>query len=183
MTRYAPPEFLRITCRADLTPERRGEIVDCWTRVVNGGGAVIAAAFPTPPVDDGHVAPAVDELLGGLAPEHDRLLVATVGGTLAGWLIVRRERHPLAAHCGVVNHVQTHPGFRGRGIGAALMNRAALLARRELGLERLKLAVRGGVGLEDFYRGLGWVEVGRFPAVLRVAPGDDRDEILMTLPL
>jgi hypothetical protein len=43
------------------------------------------------------------------------------------------------------------------------------------------LAARGGVGLEDFYGRLGWKEIGRWPGALRLAPGDDRDEILMIL--
>jgi hypothetical protein len=30
---------------------------------------------------------------------------------------------------------------------------------------------------------LGYREVGRLPGALRVAPGDDRDEVLMWLPL
>ncbi|MFJ3974165.1 GNAT family N-acetyltransferase [Streptomyces sp. NPDC090021] len=108
---------------------------------------------------------------------------ATAGGALAGWLVIRRDPHPLVAHCGTVNHVQTHPRFRCRGIGSALMGRVQEIARAEMGLERLRLTARAGLGLEDFYRRLGWVEVGRWPGALRVAPGDDRDEILMSLVL
>jgi hypothetical protein len=37
------------------------------------------------------------------------------------------------------------------------------------------------MGLEHFYARLGWREIGRCPATLRLAPGDDRDEILMVL--
>ncbi|MGW4750599.1 GNAT family N-acetyltransferase, partial [Streptomyces sp. NPDC004290] len=29
----------------------------------------------------------------------------------------------------------------------------------------------------------GWTEVGRWPGALRVAPGDDRDDIMMALSL
>jgi hypothetical protein len=50
-----------------------------------------------------------------------------------------------------------------------------------MGLEQLHLAVRGGTGLEHFYARLGWREIGRWPGALRLAPGDDRDEILMVL--
>ncbi|MCZ9338866.1 GNAT family N-acetyltransferase, partial [Streptomyces sp. TRM76130] len=90
-------------------------------------------------------------------------LVATVDDALAGWLLVRRESHPLEDHCGVVNHVQTQVPLRGRGIGAALMRHVRDVARDEMGLERLKLAARAGLGLEDFYRKAGWTEVGRWP--------------------
>lgn len=77
----------------------------------------------------------------------------------------------------------THPDFRGRGIGSALMHRVRDLARQEMGLEQLHIAVRAGLGLEAFYGRLGWREIGRWPGGLRVAPGDDRDEILMYLAL
>jgi hypothetical protein len=61
------------------------------------------------------------------------------------------------------------------------MNHVRDIARDEMGLEQLHLAARGGVGLEDFYGRLGWKEIGRWPGALRLAPGDDRDEILMIL--
>ncbi|MEV8634805.1 GNAT family N-acetyltransferase [Streptosporangium sp. NPDC051023] len=82
-----------------------------------------------------------------------------------------------------VHHVQTHTDFRGRGIGAALMRHVRYPAREEMGLEQLHLAARGGVGLESFYGRPGWKEIGRWPGALRLAPGDDRDEILMVLEL
>ncbi len=109
--------------------------------------------------------------------------MAGVEQAVAGWLLLRRDPHPLVAHCGVVNHVQTQVRYRGLGIGAALMRRVRQMARDEMGLERLGLTARGGLGLEDFYAKLGWVEVGRWPGALRVAPGDDRDEVLMSLTL
>jgi hypothetical protein len=61
------------------------------------------------------------------------------------------------------------------------MTHARQVARQEMGLEQLHLAVRGGTGLEHFYARLGWRETGRWPGALRLAPGDDRDEILMVL--
>jgi len=61
------------------------------------------------------------------------------------------------------------------------MVRARQVARAEMGLEQLRLAVRGGTGLEHFYGKLGWTVIGRWPDALRLAPGDDREEILMLL--
>ena len=78
-------------------------------------------------------------------------------------------------------HLQTLPAVRGRGIGSALMMWARRVARQEMGLEQLRLAARGGMGLESFYARLGWREIGRWPKALRLAPNDDRDEILMLL--
>lgn len=40
-----------------------------------------------------------------------------------------------------------------------------------------------GLRLERFYEHLGWREIGRWPGALRLAPDDDRDEILMCLLL
>ncbi|MEW9528322.1 N-acetyltransferase family protein [Microbispora sp. NPDC049125] len=154
------------------------ELVDCWIAVTNAGGA---AGFPFPPVDESDVRPAAEKIVAGLDPARSRLILAMVGGAFAGWLHIRRDLDPLVAHWGTVHHVQTHPAFRGRGIGAALVNHARRVARDEMGLEQLRLAARAGVGLENFYGRLGWKEIGRWPGALRLGPADDRDEILMIL--
>ncbi|MFJ9034225.1 GNAT family N-acetyltransferase [Streptomyces sp. NPDC102274] len=177
------PEFTQITRPHELTPHLRRELVDCWMTVSNAGGAVIPHGFGLPPVGPAEVGAALDQIVRTLEPRHGRLLVADVKGAPAGWLLLRRDTHPLVAHCGVVNHVQTHTRFRGLGIGAALMRHVRHVARDEMGIERLGLTARAGMGLEDFYGKLGWVEVGRWPGALRVGPGDDRDEILMSLAL
>jgi hypothetical protein len=39
--------------------------------------------------------------------------------------------------------------------------------------------VRSGLGTTRFYELCGYVEVGRVPELVRVAPGDDRDSVLM----
>ncbi|MFC9595912.1 GNAT family N-acetyltransferase [Streptomyces sp. NPDC056944] len=153
-------------------------LVDCWTEVSDAGGA---AGFPFPPVDPAEVAAAVDRIVAGLDPSSSRLVTATVDGALAGWLCLRRDTYPLVAHWGTLHHVQTRLGVRGRGIGAGLVRRARAIARDEMGLEQLRLAARGGTGLEEFYGRLGWREIGRWPGALRLAAGDDRDEILMVL--
>ncbi|MFB7088210.1 GNAT family N-acetyltransferase [Streptomyces sp. NPDC056296] len=177
------PAFAQIVRAQDATLAVRRDLRDCWTAVINAGGAVIPMGCPLPPASSPEVGPALDEIVRGLAPQRSRILLATVDGALAGWVLLRREPHPLAAHCGTVNHLQTHVRFRGMAVGAALMRRLPRIARDEMGMERLRLTARAGLGLEDFYRRAGWTEVGRWPGVLRVAPGDDRDEILMSLAL
>ncbi|MFJ5156623.1 GNAT family N-acetyltransferase [Streptomyces sp. NPDC088353] len=177
------PEITQISRALDATEAIRRELTDCWTAVINDGGAVVPMECPLPPVTPSMLEPAMERIARELSPQRSRLLLANLDGALAGWMLLRREQHPLVAHCGVVNHVQTHVRFRGLGIGAALMRRAAGIAREEMGLERLQLTARAGLGLEDFYRKTGWTEVGRWPGALRVAPGDDRDEILMSLAL
>ncbi|WP_308408789.1 GNAT family N-acetyltransferase [Streptomyces sp. AC627_RSS907] len=177
------PATAQIGRAEDATASVRRDLTACWAAVINAGGAVVPMDCPLPPVTEAALRPAVERITRDLSPQRSRLLLATVDGALAGWLLLSREQHPLVAHCGTVNHVQTDVRFRGRGVGATLMRHAAGVARDEMGLERLRLTVRSGLGIEDFYRRAGWTEVGRWPGALRVAPGDDRDEILMGLTL
>ena len=156
----------------------RRELIDCWITVSNAGGA---AGFPFPPVDEAIVAPVADQLIASLSPGGSRLLLALAGNALAGWVHLERHSSPVIAPWGLISHLQTLPAVQGQGIGGALMTHAKQVARQEMGLEQLHLAVRGGMGLEHFYARLGWREIGRWPGALRLAPGDDRDEVLMVL--
>jgi GNAT superfamily N-acetyltransferase len=178
MTSTNAAQLRQLYHQGQTGPELSRELIDCWVEVSNAGGAV---GFPFPPVTVEEVAPAAEQLLADLHPDRSRMVLATVDGVLAGWLNVRRDPHPLVAHWGTLHHVQSRPSFRGRGIGSALMNHARQIAREDMALEQLHLAARSGLGLEDFYSGLGYKEIGRRPGVLRLAPGDDRDEILMAL--
>ncbi len=113
----------------------------------------------------------------------DRLLLATANEALAGWLLLSANPSPLTRHWARVLRVQTALGYRGRGVGRALMGEVARSACEDLGLEQLHLELRAGLGLEEFYACLGWHEVGRWPGALRLAEHDRRDEILMLLRL
>ncbi|MFE4490953.1 GNAT family N-acetyltransferase [Streptomyces niveus] len=178
MTSGNGPNFVQITQPDQIGADIRRTLIECWTEVSDAGGA---AGFPFTPVDPDEVAQAADRIIQGLDPRRSRLLLATVDGILAGWLNIRRDLNPLVAHWGTIHHVQTRLAARSQGIGAALMHRVRDIAHDEMGLEQLHLAARGGAGLEDFYGRLGWKEIGRWPNALRLAPGDDRDEILMIL--
>ncbi len=168
----------QLTSPDQVTPGLRRQLIDCWVLVTNAGGA---AGFPFPPVDATHVAPVAGELIAGLTPECSRILIARTGGALSGWVHIQRSQNPLIAHWGTISHLQSLPSSRRQGIGSALMMRARQIARSEMGLKQLRLAVRGGTGLEHFYARLGWTVTGRWPGALRFAPGDERDEILMIL--
>lgn len=178
MTTRHDLDISQLTDPDDADPAVREELTACWIAVTNAGGA---AGFPFPPVNASHVAPAVDALAGRLDPRRTRILLARADGALAGWVVLNRDPSPVVAHCGTVNHLQTQPALRNRGIGSALMNRLRDVARDEMGLEQLHLAARGGMGLEDFYGRLGWEVIGRWPGKLRIASDDSRDEILMIL--
>ncbi|MEV6978843.1 GNAT family N-acetyltransferase [Kitasatospora sp. NPDC093806] len=178
MAHEKPFALTQVTDPREVTTQLRQQLVNCWIAVTNSGGA---AGFPFPPVRHDDVAPVADKLLERLHPQRSRLITAEFGDALAGWVVLNRNPHQLVRHWGTVNHLQTHPDVRGRGIGSALMRELRRIARDELALEQLHLAARSEEGLEDFYGRLGWRETGRWPDALRLAPGDTRDEILMLL--
>ncbi|MFJ5598251.1 N-acetyltransferase family protein [Micromonospora sp. SD19] len=169
---------LRFVLDPDLTPQLRAEIVDLWVDVSNAGGAV---GF-VPPVSTTDVHVIAEPTFAGITDGPDRLLVGYAGDRLAAMLIFGDNRFALKTHWCVVKRVMVHPDTQGAGYGAALMTEAARLGRA-FGHEALHVTVRDGLGLDRFYAGLGYREIGRLPGALRVAPDDDRDEILMWLDL
>ncbi len=169
---------LRFELDPDLTVRLRDEIVALWTEVSNAGGAVGFVGTVTA----GDVLPTAANAFAGIESGHDRLLAGFAGDRLAAMLVLAGGRFVLAEHWRTVKRVMVHPDLQGRGYGAALM-REAERAAREAGWDALHLTVRSGLGTERFYAGLGYKEVGRLPGALRVAPGDDRDEIHMWLAL
>jgi GNAT superfamily N-acetyltransferase len=159
------------------TDEFRSELADCWRKVANDGGAV---GFPFLPVSVSEVQRAVVVLADEVQRDDVTLLHARVEGKLAGWVTLRYNRFALTAHWASVERLQSHPNFRGTGVGAALL-RGAVDQGQKRGLDHLRLALRGGEGLEPFYEKYGWHEIGRHKNALRLAAGDDRDEVFMTL--
>lgn len=156
----------------------RAAMQACWVAATNAGGAVGFA----PPVTEDDVEPALAHLVEGVHERGDVLVVLTVGGELAGFAGLATSSHVLKQHWATVLRVQVHPRHQGRGLGRVLMEGVHDAGRRH-GWEFLHLTVRGGTGTDAFYARLGYREVGRIPAALRVAPGDDREEISMVRPL
>ena len=179
-----PPAFelsLRwFTQPREVSAMLRAQLTACWRDVANSGGAVGFAELL--PVTDTDVAPAVDELIDGLG-RFSRLLVALRGEALAGWLVLTANDNPVTAHWGRVTRVQTAVPERGTGVARALMTEVHRSARQDLGLDSLRLEVRGGWGLEAFYERFGWRVVGAWPAALQFSEHGRRDEVLMALDL
>lgn len=161
-----------------LTDDLRAAIVALWVEVTNAGGAV---GF-VPPVTVEDVRPTAEAALDTVAAGRDRLLLGVDGVRPAAVLFVVDNGHALRDHWRVLKRVMVAPDAQGRGYGAALMREAAAVAE-QMGLAGLEVTVRAGTGTEAFYARLGYREVGRIPGALRVAPGDDRDEIIMWLDL
>jgi len=156
----------------------RRDLLRCWTDVTNAGGAV---GF-VPPVTEEDIAPTLDDLVRAVRAGRSVLAVLTVDGVPAGFAVLARWASPLRRHWATVYRVQVHPSRQGAGLGRALMEGVHRIGR-DLGYEFLHLGARDGTGAEGFYRRLGYREIGRMPGAIRVAPGDDRDEILLVRPL
>ncbi|MEU7573304.1 MULTISPECIES: GNAT family N-acetyltransferase [unclassified Micromonospora] len=171
---------LRFVLDPDLTPELRERLVALWVAATNAGGAVGFVA----PVSAAEVRPVAESTLADVADGPDRLLAGYQGDRLVAVLVISDNRFHLKTHWRVLKRVMVHPDTQGRGYGAALMREAERVAR-SLGVTALHVTVRDGLGLDRFYRRLGYREVGRLPAALRLSPTDSRDEILMwqDLPL
>lgn len=153
-------------------------LLTLWHKVSEAGGAVGFA----PGADRVVIAPSAarsvsdvrDGVLKAIAVTSGRQLVATAflqGGRPDG----------VVAHTGEITRVMVDPDLQGTGLGRLLMESVLQLAA-EIGLERVSLSVRAGLGLEEFYAKFGFTEYGRRPGWLRVGPDDDRDEILLWSP-
>ena len=169
---------MRWEFRPKLTGELREQIVSLWLEVSNAGGAV---GF-VPPVTRPEVWALAGKAFAGIDSGIDHLLVGYEGDSVVAMLIFIDQRFHLSDHWRTVKRVMVSPSSQGKGYGAELMREGERIARR-MGWEGLHLTVRDGHGTEGFYTALGYKEVGRLPGTLRVAPGDDRDEILMWLTL
>lgn len=171
---------LVFTLDPELDGELRDEVVRMWADVTNAGGAV---GF-VPPVTPERVRPTADRTFAGAAEGPDRMLLGRDAetGRVAAVVFFESMRFDLMDHWRLLKRLMVHPDFQGRGYGLQLLAEAERVAR-DWGLAGLRLTLRGGHGLERFYARAGYKEVGRAPGAIRVAPGDDRDDVTMWLEL
>ncbi|WP_459751804.1 N-acetyltransferase family protein [Streptomyces sennicomposti] len=171
---------LTFTLDPSVNRALRDGILDLWTDVTDAGGAV------------GFVAPAPREEIRAELVKHFvamaegrvRLLVGhDEEGRVAATAFLTFNTHRLMTHWLWLYTVMVHPRHQGKGYGRDLLAAAADAARGLDGIEAIRLTCRGGLGLERFYESCGYKEVGRVPGAIRVAPGDDRDDVFMLLPL
>ncbi|MEU2283847.1 GNAT family N-acetyltransferase [Streptomyces sp. NPDC013178] len=171
---------LTFTLDPAVTPALRDGILDLWTDVTNAGGAVGFVA----PVTPEEVRPEVVRHFVQMVEGRTRLLVGhDEAGQVAATAFLTLNTHRLMTHWLWLYTVMVHPKHQGRGYGRDLLTAAADAARTFDGIEAIRLSCRGGLGLERFYTSCGYQEVGRIPGAIRVAPGDDRDDIHLLLPL
>ncbi|MGW8889436.1 N-acetyltransferase family protein [Streptomyces sp. NPDC055749] len=155
-------------------------ITALWADVTDAGGAV---GF-VPPANPDEIRPELLKHLAAITEGRTRLLVGyDEDGTVAATAFLARTTHRLMTHWVLLHTVMIHPRLQGKGLGRELMAAAADGARGMDGIEAIRLTCRGGTGADRFYASCGYKEVGRVPGAIRVAPGDDRDDITMLLPL
>jgi RimJ/RimL family protein N-acetyltransferase len=124
-----------------------------------------------PPVDIGERAA---QFARGIAGS----VVAVAAGRVIGMLHVEATRHGFGEVGMLVER-----GWRGRGVGSALV-RAAIGLAREQGLHKLSLEVFAhNSGAIALYRKCGFVEEGRRTQQYRRASGELWDSIVMGLAL
>ncbi|SMF18156.1 GNAT family N-acetyltransferase [Streptomyces sp. Amel2xC10] len=171
---------LTFTLDPVVTPALHDGVLDLWTDVSNAGGAVGFVA----PVDRERIRPELVKHLTAMAEGRHRLLVGhDEDGEVVATAFFAFNTHRLMTHWVWLYTVMVHPRHQGKGYGRDLMAAAADAARGFDGIEAIRLSCRGGLGLERFYASCGYKEAGRVPAAIRVAPGDDRDDITLLLPL
>ncbi|WP_219419505.1 GNAT family N-acetyltransferase [Pseudonocardia nigra] len=162
----------------EVHPETATALGTLWLAVTRAGGAVGFA--PDAPEDEIHAA--AEQAIEDVRAERQQLIVIGADDVFIGTVFLRRGAGPVVAHRATVLRLMVHPDLQGRGWGKALLD-AAVAHATDLGLEQLRLSVRGGTDLLTFYPKLGWTEVGVFPAALRLGPGDVRDEHWFQLQL
>ncbi|MCX3061274.1 GNAT family N-acetyltransferase [Streptomyces beihaiensis] len=171
-----------------IDPALRDDVLALWADVTNAGGAV---GF-VPPTTPEEIRPEFLRHLTAVAEGRTRLLVgrdadadagAGAAGTVTATAFLTYSQHRLMRHHLWVYTVMVHPKHQGRGYGRALMAAVADAARSFDGIEAVRLTCRGGTGADRFYKACGYQEVGRVPGAIRVAPGDDRDDVHLMLPL
>ncbi|MEV6245697.1 GNAT family N-acetyltransferase [Streptomyces sp. NPDC051742] len=176
---------MTLTFEVDPTvgPALRDGVLSLWADVSNAGGAV---GF-VPPVTPDEIRPALLKHLVAMERGDTRLLVGRdEDGEVAATAFFTFNTHPLMTHWVWLYTVMVHPRHQGKGYGGDLMAAVEHTARTAAGfeaIEAIRLTCRGGTGVDRFYARSGYKEVGRVPDAIRVAPGDDRDDIIMLLPL
>ncbi|MGZ4114368.1 MAG: N-acetyltransferase family protein [Actinomycetota bacterium] len=109
--------------------------------------------------------------------DREANLVAVAGGRVVGSLGIARDDHPVTRHVATLG-MFVDRGWRGLGIGTALM-REALRWARAVGVEKIELTVYpGNETARALYRRFGFVEEGTLLRHSKKAGGYE-DEVLM----
>jgi RimJ/RimL family protein N-acetyltransferase len=165
----------RVEAHTSLDEQTRESLLDLWVAVNDAGGAV--GFLPGAPRHQ--VARALSAHEEGMAEgTTTAVLLCSPDQRVVAAGFWAADRNLLLGHTRTAYRIMTHPDLRGRNFGRLLMAAMHRVAR-EQNVEVAVLDVRSGLGSTRFYESCGYVEVGRVPGVVRVAPGDDRDSVVM----
>jgi GNAT superfamily N-acetyltransferase len=171
--------FETVTTITAAEPALRDQLLEVWVAATDAGGAV---GF-VPPAPIAAIATTLESALDRVSQGQDALgVLRDHAGVAVGMGFLVSNGKVLTAHWRTVLRVMVHPRLQGTGAGSVLMAGLHRLAV-ELGLEHLQLTIRDGNHLERFYSRFGYTVVGSHPGAIRVAPGDDRDEIMLVAAL
>lgn len=152
-------------------------LLTLWHRVTEAGGLLGFA----PSVDRSALGAAVSVVLDDLKSGRAFAFAVTRNRDVIGFAMLRPGTGT-GSHTGQVELVMVDPGSRRSGLGTRLV-RAIVDLASAAGLDRLRSGVRADPGLERFAALLGFSETGRLTGWIRVTPGPDHDEIVMTRPV
>jgi GNAT superfamily N-acetyltransferase len=182
MSAISTVSFTPVSAQEASDPQLRAQLLDTWVTVTDHGGAVGFVA----PADSVQIGETLDTALARVVEGRDGLGVLRRDDDperpAAGMGILAASSSHLRGHWRTVLRLMVHPDLQGQGAGRVLIDGLHGMAR-DLGLEFVVLSVRGGLGIEGFYGHLGYEIFGRNPGAVRVADGDDRDEIHMRFTL
>ena len=98
-------------------------------------------------------------LPGDYAPPSGRLLIARVGGEVAGCIALRKLNHDICE----MKRLYLRPKFRGKGLGGKLVG-AILSEAKQIGYSRMRLDTLPGRMDKaiDLYRSIGFKEIAPY---------------------
>lgn len=159
--------------RVDNPPPNLADaLADLWGRVIVAGGAI--GFKPTDPVDA--VRETAGAVLDDVTQRRAYMMTLGQGHVLVGAALLVPGELPVHRHVGKLAWLMVDPGLRDSG-WAQQLHDAVLAQAQALGLEKLCVYVPGGRESEGLYADNGWTECGRWPGAVRVAEGDDRDQV------
>ncbi|WP_433871770.1 N-acetyltransferase family protein [Saccharopolyspora sp. CA-218241] len=171
-----PEGFVSGPHRVDTPhPDLAEALADLWGRVTVAGGPI--GFTPTSTVDE--LRAVATDLVEEVRARRIQLITIGQQHVLVGMAVLRPDPLPARRHTGELGWLAVDPQLQGKGWGGRLHD-AVLVAAQAMGLEKLSAQARSGHDLEGFYTARDWVERGRWPGAVRVAEGDERDDIWFT---
>ncbi|MBP6995034.1 MAG: GNAT family N-acetyltransferase [Phycicoccus sp.] len=161
--------------RSGFTAQDRERVLDLWSAVTEAGGAV---GF-VPGAARADIETALRAHEDSMRAGYTVAVLVRIDAEIVAMAFLEQVRNVLLAHGRWVYRVMVDPARQRSGLGRHLMHGVHDVARSD-GVEIISLGVRGGYGTEAFYASVGYLEVGRIVGAIRVAPGDDRDDITMS---